>query len=170
MSRTSATRKRGTKTRRRARSRKNGAGPLRFVTADTARVFYAPWGKHWCLSEPGLTGTTSLALFRVTMPPGAGHQFHTHPELDEIIYVVDGVAEQWVDRETRRLSAGESAYIPKNVVHATYNPTDRPLTFLAILSPAASKGPFVVDCCNADPWRSLRTPLVQREVDPRTGV
>ena len=41
------------------------------------------------------------------------------------------------------------AYIPKGVVHATHNATRRPLTFLAILSPASSKGPAVIDYSNA---------------------
>lgn len=141
----------------------------RFVSSAQARVHYAPWGKHDWLSEPALTGTSSLTLIRVRMPRGTGHQFHVHPELDEIIYVVDGVAEQWVDRDRRRLRKGEIAYIPKGVVHATYNATTRPLTFLAILSPAASKGPAVIDCSNEEPWRTLRTPIVYRDVDPRTG-
>ena len=30
------------------------------------------------------------------------------------------------------------------------------LTFLAILSPAKAKGPFLVDCYDQEPWRSLR--------------
>ena len=144
-------------------------GTRRFVTPAQARVHYAPWGKHVWLSEPALTGTTSLTLIRVNMPRGTGHQFHVHPELDEIIYVVDGVAEQWVDRDRRRLRKGEIAYIPKGVVHATYNSTKRPLTFLAILSPAASKGPAVIDYSNKDPWRTLKTPIVYPDVDPRTG-
>lgn len=80
---------------------------LRFVTAAKARVEYAPWGKHWWLSQPGLTDTKQLTLVRVRMRPGAGHQFHYHPALEEIIYVVEGVAEQWVDREKRRLKAGD---------------------------------------------------------------
>jgi len=142
---------------------------LRFVTADKARVEFAPWGKHWWLSQPGLTGTKHLTLVRVTMRPGAGHQFHYHPELEEIIYVVDGVAEQWVDREKRRLKAGEIAFIPKKVVHAIHNPTSKPMTFLAILSPAESKGPFLVDCYEDEPWRSLRKPFAYPEVDPMTG-
>ena len=108
---------------------------LRFVTAAKARVEYAPWGKHWWLSQPGLTDTKQLTLVRVRMRPGAGHQFHYHPALEEIIYVVEGVAEQWVDREKRRLKAGEIAFIPKGVVHAIHNPSTRPMTFLAILSP-----------------------------------
>ena len=110
----------------------------------------------WWLSEPALTGTTSLTLIRVRMPRGTGHQFHVHPELDEIIYVVEGVAEQWVDRDRRRLRKGEIAYIPKGVVHATYNTTKRPLIFLAILSPAASKGPALIDYSNKDPRRTLQ--------------
>ena len=36
------------------------------------------------------------------MYPGAGHQFHHHPNREEIIYIEDGIAEQWVDREKRR--------------------------------------------------------------------
>ena len=34
---------------------------------DKARVEKAPWGKHWWLSEPELTGTKLLTLVRVTM-------------------------------------------------------------------------------------------------------
>ncbi len=103
----------------------------------------APWGKHWWLSEPALTGTKLLTLVRVTMRPGTGHQFHYHPTREEIIYVVDGVAEQWVDRKKRRLKAGECAFIPKKVVHAIFNSSKKPMTFLAILSPAKAKGPFL---------------------------
>ena len=138
-------------------SRRASAKLLRFVTSSTARIERAPWGKHWWLSEPDLTGTALLTLVRVTMRPGTGHQFHYHPEREEIIYVVDGVAEQWVDREKRRLKAGESAFIPKNVVHAIFNSSKRPMTFLAILSPADAPGPFLVDCFDDEPWRSLRS-------------
>jgi quercetin dioxygenase-like cupin family protein len=129
---------------------------LRFVTAKTARVERAPWGKHWWLSEPGLTGTTLLTLVRVTMRPGTGHRFHYHPEREEIIYIVDGVAEQWVDREKRTLETGECAFIPKRVVHAIFNSSKKPMSFLAILSPAKAKGPFLIDCYDEEPWKSLR--------------
>jgi quercetin dioxygenase-like cupin family protein len=142
---------------------------LRFVTSAKARVEFAPWGKHWWLSDPSLTDTEQLTLVRVRMRPGAGHQFHYHPAREEIIYVLDGVAEQWVDREKRRLKSGEIAFIPKNVVHAIHNPSKKPMSFLAILSPAVAEGPFLVDCYNDEPWCSLRRPFALPEVDPRTG-
>jgi quercetin dioxygenase-like cupin family protein len=131
---------------------------LRFVTAKTARVELAPWGKHWWLSEPALTGTKLLTLVRVTMRPGTGHNFHHHPTREEIIYIVDGVAEQWVDRKKQKLKAGDCAFIPKRVVHAIFNSSKKPMTFLAILSPAKAKGPFLIDCYDEEPWRSVRRP------------
>ena len=142
---------------------------LRFVTSAKARVEFAPWGKHWWLSDPALTGTKQLTLVRVTMRPGAGHQFHYHPAREEIIYVLDGVAEQWVGEEKRRLKAGEIAFIPKNVVHAIHNTSKKPMSFLAILSPATARGPFLVDVYDDEPWRSLRKPFTLPPVDPRTG-
>jgi quercetin dioxygenase-like cupin family protein len=90
------------------------------------------------------------------MPPGTGHAFHRHPAMEEIIYVVSGTAEQWVDRDMRSLGAGDIAHIPKDVVHGTYNAGDDTLVFLAILSPAIIDGPALIDESSEEPWRSLR--------------
>jgi len=144
-------------------SKGRGEKPLRFVTKSKAQIEAAPWGKHWWLSRPGLTDTRQLTLVRVTMRPGTGHQFHYHPAREEIIYIVDGVAEQWVDREKQTLKAGECAFIPEKVVHAIHNVSDAPMTFLAILSPAEAEGPFLIDCYDDEPWRSLRQPYPARQ-------
>lgn len=133
---------------------------LRFVTPDAMEVEGSPWGPHEWLSRPGLTDAEQLLLVRVRMPPGRAHQFHRHPAMEEIIYVVSGTAEQWVDREKQTLRAGEMAHIPTNVVHGTYNAGDDDLVFLAILSPAKFEGPALVDVHTEEPWRTLRTPLV----------
>lgn len=115
-----------------------------------------PWGPHEWLCRPGLTAAEGLLLVRVRMPPGQGHAFHRHPALEEIIYVVSGRAEQWVDRRSRILEPGDVAHIPKDVVHGTYNAGEEMLVFLAILSPARFDGPAVVDVSRDEPWASLR--------------
>jgi quercetin dioxygenase-like cupin family protein len=79
--------------------------------------------------------------------------------MEEIIYVISGTAEQWVDHEKRILTAGDSAHIPKDVVHGTYNAGDDELVFLAILSPARFTGPALVDVHRDEPWRSVRSPM-----------
>jgi len=138
-------------------------GALRFVTGTEMQVEPSPWGPHEWLSRPGLTDAEELLLVRVLMPAGRAHQFHRHPAMEEIIYVVSGTAEQWVDREKRILRAGDSAHIPRNVVHGTYNAGADTLVFLAILSPATSDGPPLVDVHTEQPWASLRTPMAFNE-------
>ena len=135
----------------------------RFVTDKEMQVEPSPWGPHEWLSRPGLTAAEELLLVRVLMPPGKAHQFHRHPAMEEIIYVVSGTAEQWVDREKRVLQSGESAHIPRDVVHGTYNAGTDTLVFLAILSPAKFEGPALVDVHTEEPWRSLRAPMVFAE-------
>jgi len=128
----------------------------RFVTTAEAVVEQLPWGPHAWLARPDLVAAEKLLLVRVEMRPGQGHAFHKHPEMEEILYILEGEAEQWVERERRTLRAGEIAHIPMGVVHGTYNVSDRPLTFLAILSPATTVGPALVDVSSEEPWCSLR--------------
>jgi quercetin dioxygenase-like cupin family protein len=135
-------------------------GEARFVTASEMQVEPSPWGPHEWLSRPGLTAAEELLMVRVRMPKGRAHQFHRHPAMEEIIYVVSGTAEQWVDREKRVLTAGDSAHIPRDVVHGTYNAGNDTLVFLAILSPATFEGPALIDVHTDEPWRSLRAPMV----------
>ena len=131
-------------------------GELRFVTAAEMQVEELPWGPHEWLSRPGLVPAEQLLLVRVHMPPRQAHKFHRHPEQEEIIYILEGVAEQWVDREKRILGPGDIAHIPRDVVHGTYNIGDSTLRFLAILSPAIISGPPLIDMSEEEPWKSLR--------------
>ena len=103
---------------------------LRFIARNDIEIEELPWGPHHWMSRPGLTEADHLLLVRVHMPAGKAHQFHRHPEMEEIIYVISGKAEQWVDDEVRVLNPGEMAHIPKDVIHGTYNPFEEPLLFI----------------------------------------
>lgn len=133
---------------------------MRFVTSAEMQIEPSPWGPHEWLCRPGLTEADGLLVVRVRMPAGRAHQFHRHPAMEEVIYVISGTAEQWVDKERRTLGAGETAHIPRDVVHGTYNAGEDALVFLAILSPAKFSGPAIVEVHTDEPWRSLKTPLV----------
>jgi quercetin dioxygenase-like cupin family protein len=130
--------------------------PTRFVTDADVQVEQLPWGPHHWLCRPGLVEAEKLLVVRVHMPPGQAHKFHRHPEMEEVIYVLEGTAEQWVDREKKLLGPGAAAHIPRDVVHGTYNAGTDTLRFLAILSPARANGPVLVDMSEDEPWRSLR--------------
>jgi quercetin dioxygenase-like cupin family protein len=130
--------------------------PYRFIQRDQLQVEQLPWGPHEWIARAGLVEAEKLMLVRVIMPPGEGHKFHRHPALEEIIYVVEGRAEQWVDREHRILGPGDAAHIPVDMVHGTYNAGTTDLVFLAILSPAVFTGPALIDVSADEPWASLR--------------
>ncbi len=129
----------------------------RFVTDDNMVVEQLPWGPHDWLIRPDLVEAEKLLLVRVHIPPGQGHAFHRHPEMEEVIYVLSGQCEQWVDREQRMLGPGDVAHIPMDMVHGSYNAGSETLSLLAILSPAKIDGPPLVDVSEEEPWKSLRT-------------
>lgn len=127
-----------------------------FITEEeTMKEDFKGRTNHW-ICRPEIAATEGLQMCRAILPPGEGHGFHHHPELEEVIYVLEGEVEQWVDREQRILIPGEAAHIPAGVVHATFNAGVGDAVILAILSPAACEGPFMVDVSGEEPWSSLR--------------
>lgn len=131
-------------------------GHHRFITEREALKEDFKGRTNYWLCRPEVCEAKDLQLCRAVLPAGEWHPFHTHPELEEIIYVIEGEVEQWVEREKRVLKPGEVAHIPRGVVHATFNPTACDAVILAVLSPAAAAGPFMVDVSGEEPWKSLR--------------
>src|SRR5262245_26005953 len=130
--------------------------PLRFVTAKDMKIEPLAWGALDWLCRADMVAAEKLQLVHVRIPPGQGHAFHRHPEMEEIIYVLEGKCEQWVEREKRFIGPGDAVHIPTNVVHCSWNAGDTLLRVLAILSPAKINGPAMVDVSQEEPWRSLR--------------
>ena len=116
-----------------------------------------PWGSLAWLSSPAVSGSKGLVVVEVTFDAGGGHAFHKHPNQEEVICVIDGEVEQWVDRQVRTLGPGDSAFIGEGVVHASFNPSDRPAKVLAVLSPSiGAEGYELVDVAGQEPWVSVR--------------
>lgn len=126
-----------------------------FVGAENVQHGDMPWCHVEWMSNPEIVGAKEILLVRASFEAGKAHRFHTHPGREEVIYVLEGIAEQWVGRELRKLGPGEMAHIPKNTPHATRNPGPGVLKFLAILSPVEAEGEFAVDVFEEEPWRSL---------------
>lgn len=128
----------------------------RFVTAAETENQQLPGQvNHWYFKD-GLGDSEHLVFVRARIVQGAGHPFHTHPEMDEIIYVLEGELEQWLEKEKRVLRPGDSLFIPRGVVHGCYNESGADCEFLAILTPSKINGPFSVDYSTEEPWSSLK--------------
>lgn len=128
----------------------------RFVSFDETIVENFPHKAHYWHNRPDMVKDTNLLFVRCKIYPGQAHKFHRHPKMEEVLYVLSGTAEQWVEKEKHVMRAGESLYLPADVVHGTYNIGKDVLDFLAVLSPAKSDGPGTVEMGDEEPWKSLR--------------
>jgi quercetin dioxygenase-like cupin family protein len=132
--------------------------PGRFVIANDVEPEVLDWGQLRWLSNPPSTGAAQLTVINVTLAPGKGHDFHRHPDQEEVIYVVSGRVEQWVDRESRILGPGDSAFLPADTVHASFNVGDDDAKIVAILGPCIGPiGYELVDVAGEAPWNGLRS-------------
>lgn len=106
---------------------------------------------------PPSTGAKRFTVIDGTFGPGQGHNFHKHPDQEEVMYVVAGKAEQWVDKEKRLLGPGDAAFIPAGVVHASFNVGQNDAQIVAIFGPSVGANGFeAVDVAGEAPWKGLR--------------
>ncbi len=128
----------------------------RFVTAAEKIDIVSPWTVEEWLSRSDIVPNEELLMVRANMEAGRCHPFHTHPTREEIIYILSGRAEQWINGVHRVLGPGEMVLVRKGEVHGTYNPFRERLVFLAILSPSNAAEPGIVDVSNEPSWASIR--------------
>jgi quercetin dioxygenase-like cupin family protein len=114
------------------------------------------WGVFAQVSGPR-DGLSGIVAIEATFLGGKCHDFHRHPGQEEVIYVIEGTIEQWLEQEKHVLTAGDSVVIPASAVHATFNDGDAPAKILAILSPSVGEDGYgVEDVAGDEPWASLR--------------
>jgi quercetin dioxygenase-like cupin family protein len=106
--------------------------------------------------HPASTGARQLTVIDATLAPGGGHAFHKHPHQEEVLYVLAGKVEQWIEREVRVLGFGDAVFLPPGIVHASFNAGDDDVRMIAILGPSVGDGFEIVDVSSEPPWSGLR--------------
>jgi quercetin dioxygenase-like cupin family protein len=127
-----------------------------FRIASEIEAVKVPFGSITWVNQPSTTGTKQLTVLDGVLFPGQGHNFHKHSRQEEVIYVVAGTIEQWVDQEKRVLGPGDAAFIPAGVVHGSFNIGKGDARLLAIFGPCVDDGFEAVDMAQESPWKELR--------------
>jgi quercetin dioxygenase-like cupin family protein len=129
----------------------------KFVMKSDVAVADFDWGSAGMRVDPPSTGCSTFVVMDVRLGPGGSHAFHKHPDQDEIIIVKAGKVTQYLESEARTLSVGDSIYIDKDVVHASYNDSEVDAELQAVLAPPVGDGGYeTVDVSGEEPWASLR--------------
>jgi len=117
---------------------------------------------QFCLLENESNGNTRTPI-------------HVHANDDETVYIIDGELTAVIDGRPRRLTAGESLFLPRGIPHQLMNMSGNPARYILIGTPA------LFDRFLAQAGRELRPgevagpPTLQeierlREASPRFGI
>jgi len=79
------------------------------------------------------TGAAQLCVFEQWIAPGAGGPTHFHP-VEEILTVLAGEAEIWIEEQRHLVEAGQSALVPAGKRHGFRNSGSSELHIHAILA------------------------------------
>lgn len=130
----------------------------KFIASAEVERDHLDWGTIGWLSRPETTGAKDIVAMEVSLSPGYGHDFHKHPDQEEVIYVIEGSVEQWLEDKKQTLNAGDSVFIAADIVHASFNVSDQPAKLFVTLSPSkGEEGYQLIDVYDEAPWNTLRS-------------
>ena len=106
-----------------------------FIGSEDVETQRFDWGTLKWMATPEVNDSERFSAGVVILEPGKGHDSHTHPDSDEILYIISGEGEQTVGEDTREVGPGEMIYIPAGVEHGTINTGWETLQLLAVYAP-----------------------------------
>jgi quercetin dioxygenase-like cupin family protein len=78
-------------------------------------------------------GGEQVLLCHVTYEPGTTVRRHSHPEAEQVMWIVEGSVTMTIGDETRELAAGDVAVVNRGVEHELHSATG--MTFVEALAP-----------------------------------
>jgi quercetin dioxygenase-like cupin family protein len=113
----------------------------------------------------------TLGAFETVTAPGEGPPLHVHPEMDEILYVLEGRFRFKLEGDLEEAAPGAFVFIPRGVVHTWQCVGDAPGRFLCIVTPAGFERFFEVfaqagDLPRADAFRTLGLEVGMEVIGP----
>jgi quercetin dioxygenase-like cupin family protein len=102
------------------------------VHQNNAREAWRP-GTETRMLVSASNGAAHLCIFEQWVAPGGGAPTHTHP-VEEVLTVLDGEAEMWLDDERIIVTAGQSLIVPARRKHGFRNCGNATLHLHAVLA------------------------------------
>ena len=129
-----------------------------FITAsEVSRQQWPGMGDLGLISQA--TGSKELLFADLFFAPEDGFNFHEHPNQTEVLYLMSGSLEAWIEQERRTIHAGDSLYLPPGTVHACFNISEEEARMFVILTPVIESeelGFELIDRSGEAPWNTLR--------------
>jgi quercetin dioxygenase-like cupin family protein len=95
----------------------------------------------------------ALFVFENTVGPGEGVPPHVHSQEDEMIHMIEGTCEVFLDGKVFTAAAGSVINFPRNVVHGFRNTSGAPARALFIATPGENFEAFFNELSAVAPTR-----------------
>jgi len=84
----------------------------------------------------------SIAIMRC-FPHAVVKPLHAHRDIEEVIYIIEGEGECWIDGKMVKFSQGDAVFFPANSKHQVRNSSDRMLVTASIFSKPTSPDQYI---------------------------
>lgn len=112
------------------------------VQADAAVPLHLP-GRDWSLLlGPENVGSHHITMGFAVFPGGSAPAGHTHPNEEEMVYVLSGRGRITTDGVSLALEPGVAVYIPPGVHHSTSADPGQALLLVTAFSPPVVPGSY----------------------------
>jgi len=93
-----------------------------------------PWGAIRWMSGSAFDASAEMTFGEVWIEPGESNPVHSHPNCEEILYIVSGSCEHSVDGDWAAMEQGDAIRVPRGVPHNAINKGDEPVHMIVCYS------------------------------------
>ena len=128
--------------------------PVPIISGKDVPVQQSPGRNLQGLATAETLGAQLLSMCHLECPPGATvRPVHSHRDTEELMYILEGQGEAWVDGETAPFRAGDVVLLPANALHMVRNTGATPLVTVCVFAPPTSTAAYILSD-REDPWAS----------------
>lgn len=113
--------------------------PVQVVSLEDIPAQDLPGRSLQWLVTPETLGAEKISMAVMDCPAGSTvRPLHSHRDIEEILFILEGQGEAWVDGEVAQFKQGDAVLFPINSKHMVRNTGSTPLRTCSIFSPPTS--------------------------------
>lgn len=99
---------------------------------------------RWIITGETVGATQMSIAVMHCFPNAIVKPLHGHKDIEEVIYILEGQGEAWIDGDLVSFEKGDAVFFPANSKHQVRNTSDHTLVTASIFSQPTSPGQYVI--------------------------
>lgn len=98
---------------------------------------------HWIVTEETVGAKQMSIAVMHCFPNAVVKPLHSHKDIEEVIYILEGQGQCWIDGELVNFSKGDAVFFPANSKHQVRNTSGEMLVTASIFSQPTSPEQYI---------------------------